>query len=257
MDETKLIRFLTKLPLFKHTPETVLARVASQVEMRSLDKGDILIRRNDPSDSLFIIRTGWVKIVAEGIQGEEVILNQAGPGQIIGEMSLIDQQPRSNTVITVSPTTVIEIKYDVVLAVLEEHPDLVISFLRDMSARLRFANAYIEETIEWCQHIAAGNYDFVQEQVEQTQSTIIDMGQSHQSRASAFLSIFFKMVRDIRQREENLKLQVQQLTIEIDEVKRQQAVKELTETEFFEELQEAAQKLREKRQAELKNQSEQ
>jgi hypothetical protein len=57
------------------------------------------------------------------------------------------------------------------------------------------------------------------------------------------------MVEGVRKREESLKQQVQQLTIEIDEVKRHRAVKELTETEFFENLQATAQRLREERAA--------
>ena len=56
-------------------------------------------------------------------------------------------------------------------------------------------------------------------------------------------------VEGVRKREESLKQQVMQLTIEIDEVKRQRAVEELTETDFFENLQATARKLREKRAA--------
>jgi len=118
-----------------------------------------------------------------------------------------------------------------------------------MSDRLRFANAYIEETIVWSQHIAAGNYDFVQRRVEENQSTIVNTDLTYQARASAFLSSFFKMVEGVKKREEDLKQQVQQLIIEIDEVKRQRAVKELTETDFFEHLQTTARKLREERAA--------
>jgi CRP-like cAMP-binding protein len=245
--DAKLISYLEKLPLLKGAPEAVLAKLADKVKIMRLVRGDFLVRQGDDSDSLFVIRTGWVKIVAEGPQGEEVILNQCGPGQLVGEMSLIDQQPRSNSMVALSPAEVLEIKYEAVLALLNDYPLLTLSFLRDMSDRLRFANAYIEETIIWSQHIAAGNYDFVQQRVEETQSTIVSTDLTHQARASAFLSSFFKMVEGVKKREEDLKQQVQQLTIEIDEVKRQRAVKELTETEFFEHLQTTAQRLREQR----------
>jgi CRP-like cAMP-binding protein len=247
--DSKLIGYLERLPLFKGAPPAILAKLAHRVRILNLTRGDFLVRQGDASDSLFVIRTGWVKIVADGPQGEEVILNQCGPGQLIGEMSLIDQKPRSNSMIAISQAEILEIKYDAVLVVLNEYPLLALSFLRDMSDRLRFANAYIEETIVWSQHIAKGNYDFVQQRVEETQSTIVSTDLSYQARANAFLSSFFKMVEGVRKREEDLKQQVQQLIIEIDEVKRQRAVKELTETEFFEHLQTTAQKLREDRAA--------
>lgn len=247
--EPKIISYLEKLPLFKGAPSAILIKIADKVKIRNLTRGEFLVRQGEASDSLFVIRTGWIKIVAEGSQGEEVILNQCGPGQLIGEMSLIDQKPRSNSMVAVSPAEVMEIKYEAVLEILNEYPLLALSFLRDMSDRLRFANAYIEETIVWSQHIATGNYDFVQKQVEETQSTIVNTDLTYQARASAFLSSFFKMVEGVRKREESLKQQLMQLTIEIDEVKRQRAVKELTETEFFENLQATAQRLREKRAA--------
>ncbi len=115
-----------------------------------------------------------------------------------------------------------------------------------MSDRVRFANTYIGEVIEWCQHIAEGDYDFVQQQIANTQGTIV-VAQSDEARASAFLSAFFKMVEDVKKREEGLKNQVQQLIIQIDEVKRQQAVQEVTESEFFQDLQAMSQELRDKR----------
>lgn len=247
MDEAKIIKYIENLPLFHGVPESLLARLVGKITVRNLAKGEVLTRQGDPSDSLFVVRTGWIKIVASGFNGEEVVLNQCGPGQLVGEMSLMDRQPRSNAMIALSPTEVLEIKYDVVLQALTEYPMLALGFFRDMSDRLRFANAYIEETIVWSQHIAAGNYDFVQERLEETHATIIGTSLSYQARASAFLSAFFKMVEGVKKREESLKQQVHELTIQIDEVKRQKAVKELTENEFFEALQATAQKLREER----------
>jgi len=245
--DSKLISYLERQSLFQGMPPQVLNKLAAKMQVRKLIKGEMLARQGDASESLFIIRTGWIKIVAEGPRQEEVVLNQCGPGQIVGEMSLIDQEPRSNSMIAISPAEILEIRYESVLVALNEHPMLALAFLRDMSDRLRFANAYIEETIIWSQHIAAGNYDFVQKRVEETKSTIVSTDLTYQARASAFLSAFFKMVEGVRQREEHLKQQVQQLTIQIDEAKRQKAVKELTETEFFENLQAAAQHAREER----------
>jgi len=254
--EDKLIQSLRKLSLLKNTPEAVVHRIATRARFRDLTKGEVLVRQGDTSDSLFIIRRGWVKIVAEGSGGEEVVLNQCGPGQVIGEMALLDQQPRSNSIVGISEANVLEINYEAVIDALNEHPKLALAFLRDMSDRLRFANAYIEETIIWSQHIAGGDYDFVKDQVEETQSTIVDISLSDQARANAFLSAFFKMIEGVKKREEKLMQQVHQLKIEIDEVKRQKAVEELTETEFFEQLQEAARKLREERDIKRKQSSE-
>jgi len=246
------IKSLAKQPLFKGAPDSVLAKIAHQMPTHTLDKGDILFREGDPSDSLFIIRKGWVNITAQSEGGEDVVLNQYGPGQIFGELSLFDRKPRENTVIALRPTELFEVKYDTVLEVLNEHPVLAVSFLQEMSDRVRFANAYIEESIAWCRHIADGDYSFVQGQIEQSQATIVDASFSHQARASAFLRVFFKMAETIQKREEDLRRKVQELIIEIDETKRRQRVQEVTETQFFEELQAEAKRMRRERQTKIK-----
>jgi len=250
--DAKLIKHLSKQPLFKGAPDSVLAKIAQQMTTHTLDKGNILFRQGDPSDSLFIIRKGWVNITVRSGSGEDVVLNQYGPGQIFGELSLFDRKSRENTVVALRPTELFEVKYDIILEVLNEHPVLAVSFLQEMSDRVRFANAYIEESIAWCRHIADGDYSFVQSQIEQSQATIVDASFSHQARASAFLSVFFKMAETIRQREEELRRKVQELIIEIDQTKRRQRVQEVTDTQFFEDLQATAKRMRRERQKKIK-----
>ena len=196
-----------------------------------------------------------VNITTTYTHGEELVLNHLGPGQILGEMSLMDRRPRSNTAVVLRPAEVLEVGYDVILEVMAQHPVLAQSLLQEMFDRVRFANAYVEETVEWLRQVAAGNYDFVQSQVEQSKSTVVDMTKPDHARASALLSVLFKMIEDVKTRELELKQQVHQLSIQIDETKRQQAVDELTDTEFFEELQQAAQRVRQERQARLDQQS--
>lgn len=246
MDAAKLTKYIQRLTFFKGIPDDVAAMLAEKVEFRTLAKGDILVRQGDASNALFIIQTGWVKIV-KGTDGEEVVLNQCGPGQVVGEMSLIDQTLRSATIVALSPTTVLELKRDVVMAALHQYPVLALTFARSMAERLRFANTYVEKAIEWSQHISRGEYSSVLEQVKFVQSTIVDAHFSYEARAGAFLSAFFKMVEGVKEREENLKRQLHQLTIQVDEAKREESVKELTDNTFFDNLQAAAMKFRQER----------
>jgi len=252
MDANKLIKYLKQQPLFKQAPEAALAKIAGRVRVHQFNKGDIVLRQGATSNSLFIIRTGWVKVVTIGPNGEEVVLNHVGPGQVVGEMALLDRKPRSGTVVVLRPAQVLEIQYDDILQTINRHPALALCLLQEMFDRVRFASAYIEESIDWCRHMAEGNYDFVENQVEQPQSPLVDMSQSDHARASSFLSVFFKMVQGIKNREATLKQQVHQLSIQIDEARREKAVAELTDTQFFEELQQAAQRVRQERETKQK-----
>jgi CRP-like cAMP-binding protein len=249
----ELSSYLQRLPLFHNVPASVVATVADKLTVRTLAKGEVLVRQGEISNSFFIIRMGWVKIVTTGAKGEEVVLNQVGPGQIIGEMGVIDQNLRSATIVAISLATVLEIGREVFIEVLNQYPLLALTLARSMAERLRFANNYTEKAIEWSQHIIEGDYNFVLQEVQIEQATIVDPNQSLAAKASAFLSTFFKMVKNVKEREDNLKQQMQQLTIQIDEVKRQKAVKELTENTFFGNLQQTAYKLRQERVAKEQN----
>jgi CRP-like cAMP-binding protein len=115
---------------------------------------------------------------------------------------------------------------------------------RSAIGRLRFATTSIENAIEWSKQIAAGNYDSVAEETRQSAEEE-GMTQSDQERSQRFRETFFQMVKEVREREEELKEQVQQLKVVIDQQKREQEVSELASSEFFQNLQKSSKKMRE------------
>lgn len=240
-DET--IQQLKKTFLFNGLPDDVLATLSSSILQRQFKKGDVLIRKGDEGDSLFMIGDGWVKIVTVDALGNELTLNQCGPGEAVGEMSLFDRAPRSAGVVALSEVAVLELKRDAFLKLLDQRPDVALLVIRGISSRLRGSTTYIEKAIEWSKKIAEGDFSFT----EQTQSRDLVGDASDEDRARQFLSEFFKMARNVREREENLKRQVEKLTLQIDEARRKQEFEELTNTDFYANLKEQAKKLREQR----------
>jgi CRP-like cAMP-binding protein len=246
----KAVSDLKKLELFEGLPDEAVARLVPRLERRTLREGEVLFREGDRGDTLYIIKTGWVKIVRYNERGEELELNQNGPGDVVGEMALIDQAPRSATVIALSPVEMVQLKYEDFIDVITENPPLALELIRTLSSRLRFANAYLGQTIEWSRHITEGNYKAVIEDVQNSQSAIAGAQLSDEERAKKLLSAFYTMTEGVKAREDNLKQQLYQLTIQIDEAKRRQEFDELTQSTFFSELKAAAKKLREQREAE-------
>ncbi len=158
----ELISRLKKIPLFGSLQEDALAVVAQKVTARKLAKGDVLMRKGEPGDSLFLINQGWVKIVTVDSKGDELILNKCGPGESIGEMSLIDRGPRSATVIALEDAEALELDQKSFQEILDKRPDVSLGIMQKYSARLRFATTYIEKAIDWSQKTAAGDYSFVE-----------------------------------------------------------------------------------------------
>lgn len=230
---SKIAEHLTRFELFKDLPKDVLDKLGGIIETVSIQKNDALFHQDDPGDALYLIQRGWVKIVNEAAKESEVVLNHIGPGGIIGEMAMIDQAPRSTGVIAISDLELLKLKSEDFLTLLNEQPAITIPMIRSVSKRLRFATTYIENAIEWSKRIASGDYNFAEERMKLVQSTIVDSKQPDEERANRFLGTFFRMVEEVRAREDELRKQLNQLKVEIDHAKRKKDVKELAESEFF------------------------
>ncbi|MBI2758840.1 MAG: cyclic nucleotide-binding domain-containing protein [Chloroflexi bacterium] len=230
--------------LFRGLPTETLRAVAQKVGTHKLAEGDVLIRKGEEGDSLFMINEGWFKIVTQDAQGGELIINQTGPGETIGEMALLDRAPRSATVIALSDAKVLELKKDAFMEILDQRPDIALTLIRSFSSRLRFSTTYIEKAIDWSQKIAVGDYSFV----EQTQ-TAVKNNDTDDDKATQLLSAFFKMVKSVKAREDELKQKVEKLSLQIDEARRKREFEEITNTDFYASLKEQARQLRAQRKA--------
>lgn len=239
-----IIEQLKKSFLFSGLPNEMLEALAQKVNEHQLAKDETLFKRGDEGDSLFVINTGWVKIVTEEADGEELILNQVGPGETIGEMALLDGEPRSAGVVAMADTSVLELKREDFIELLNQHPDLAHLVIRSISSRLRFATTYIQKAIEWSKQIAEGDYSFL-EQSPPLQYPSPNL--SDQDKAGQLISAFFQMVRDVKQREDDLKQRLEKLTFEIDQSRRKKEVEEIIGSEFYAKLKERAKELRSQR----------
>ncbi|MDP1545957.1 MAG: cyclic nucleotide-binding domain-containing protein [Anaerolineales bacterium] len=238
---TDILRQLKKTLIFSGLSDDALAEVAQKATTRRLSKNDVLMKKGEVGDSLFLIHQGWVKIVTVDSKGDELIINKCGPGETIGEMALLDQGRRSATVIALEDAQVLELKNDVFEKILNQRPDVSLSIIRSYSDRLRFSTTYIERAIDWAQKIAEGDYSFV----DQTQPT--NQTASDDDKATQLLSAFFTMVNRVKEREDGLKQQLEKLSFEIDQARRKQEFEEITSTEFYAQLKEQAKALRQKR----------
>lgn len=245
MLDADAINSLKKVPLFDCLSDEALANLAVDVTYHTLEQGEVLFRRGDPGDSAYIICDGWVKIVIDGLKEEdELILAKVGPGEIVGEVALLDQQPRSASVIALTPVTCYRLEDDDFMQMLNDHPQVGLDMMRNLTARLRFADIYIEKVIEFAQRITEGDYSFAMHEIQTTHAVI---KRDDEDRADELLATFFNMVRQIKEREDRLKAQVQTLTIKIDYQKQQRDVDDLTRSSFFDDLLESTRKLRQER----------
>jgi CRP/FNR family cyclic AMP-dependent transcriptional regulator len=140
---TSTAEFLSTVPLFKSLDMGELVRFADFVREKSYPKGSVILFEDDPGDSLYIVREGRVKVVLVSEDGREVILGMLGVGAHFGELSLIDDQPRSAHVIAMEDATLLVLRREDFRKRVEANPSVAWSLLTEMSRRLRRADGTI------------------------------------------------------------------------------------------------------------------
>jgi CRP-like cAMP-binding protein len=104
LDVEERLEFLAASDLFGVLPIEDLRKVVHCVEERRFPVGALMIAQGDPGDSLYVFLEGGAKITFISEDGREVVLNELGPGDVIGEMALIDGAPRSANCWAQGPT---------------------------------------------------------------------------------------------------------------------------------------------------------
>lgn len=135
--------FLATVPLFGRLGAEELQAFAAMTREKFYPKGSVILFEDDPGDSLFVVREGRVKVVLVGEDGREVILGVLGVGEHFGELSLIDDQPRSAHVIAMEDATLLVLRRDDFRRRVEISPQVAWSLLIELSRRLRRADGKI------------------------------------------------------------------------------------------------------------------
>src|SRR5258705_5079104 len=126
-----------KVPLFSQLAPAELQRVVEVARERSYPRNSVILFEDDPGDALYVVATGQVKVVVIGEDGGEVILSVLGEGDFFGEMSVIDEEPRSAHVIAMEGSNLLVIRREDFQAILQQSPGIAMGLLRELSRRLR------------------------------------------------------------------------------------------------------------------------
>ncbi len=135
---------LRNVPLFAVLDEPELNALAGVMTRRAVPRNRTVLQAGDPTDSLYIILTGRTRVQMSDDEGKEVILASLGPGDFFGEMGLMDEEPRSASVLTTEACEFIVITKDDFKAILKNNFDLAMVIMRGLVKRLREADRKIE-----------------------------------------------------------------------------------------------------------------
>jgi CRP-like cAMP-binding protein len=118
--------FLKKVSWFEDLDQKSLDAIANAAVEQRYQPGQEIVRQGDTGVGAFIIRSGKVDIIQDK-DGKEVKLTTLGPGDVFGEMALLDEFPRSASARAVEPTTALGIQRWHFRGILESHPQLALA----------------------------------------------------------------------------------------------------------------------------------
>jgi CRP/FNR family cyclic AMP-dependent transcriptional regulator len=135
---------LRSLPIFESLSVERLVPIARVAVFRKVPRGATILRAGDRTDFVYLILAGNLKVLVSDEEGREVILSNLNPGEFFGEMGVLDDNPRSATVIAVTPCDLVVIAKSDFKRCLAENFDVSLYIMRNLVKRLRTADRKIE-----------------------------------------------------------------------------------------------------------------
>lgn len=146
MNDDRVIRLLKAAPFVGCLSDSTISELARAGQMRSHATDDVLCSRGDDGHCAMVVLSGRLKISNTTVDGKEITLNYLGVGALVGEIALLDGQPRTATVTALEPTEVFVLQRQDLLPVLESNPAASLEIIKVLCQKLRQASAMIEDS---------------------------------------------------------------------------------------------------------------
>lgn len=127
--------FLSKVPLFQSCTAEEIRAIADIAQESDFEAGQLIITQGTPGQAFYMILSGRVEIIRDGRS-----LGAYGPGDFFGEMSLLDNAPRSATIRALDPTRCLMLSSWDFKTLIEKTPSIAVKLLEVLSRRLRVAD---------------------------------------------------------------------------------------------------------------------
>jgi len=141
------VDLLAEVSLFSHLGEAELLRIAELAGVHLFHKGEVIIREGEQDRRLFIIVRGTVEIVKGLGSKYEWHIRVLGPRSHFGEMALIDDLPRSASVVAKEETEILCLDQRDLRAEIDKHPSIAFELMKTLSRRIREIEAATEKTL--------------------------------------------------------------------------------------------------------------
>jgi CRP/FNR family transcriptional regulator/CRP/FNR family cyclic AMP-dependent transcriptional regulator len=144
VDLQRVEQLLTRADLLSGLEPVQRRALTGLVRLRRFAPRDVIVWVGEPPEAIFLVLSGFVKAVGGGQHGREVLFSVMGEGEVIGELAVLDGQPRSATLIALEPTELAIIDREPLLALLKGSPDFSLKLMGVLASRLRRLSEHCE-----------------------------------------------------------------------------------------------------------------
>jgi CRP/FNR family transcriptional regulator, cyclic AMP receptor protein len=137
------VELLRKIPLFANVESAKLKLLAFTSDRLIFQEGQALFRQGEVGDAAYLILSGVVRISINGPNGE-LDLATAGAHEIIGEIAILCDVPRTANVTAQTEVITLRISKDLFFRLIEEFPQMAIEIMRELAHRLELSNARLQ-----------------------------------------------------------------------------------------------------------------
>lgn len=141
------LAFFRNHPIFGILGPDLLEQLRAHARVRTIEKGATIFAKGDRGSSLFAILEGQVKVISFSAQGKYAVLNVLSPGDIFGEIALLDGGERTADVVAISDCKLIVIERRDFLPLVHSSPDISQKLIEVLCARLRNTSRQVEEVM--------------------------------------------------------------------------------------------------------------
>lgn len=138
---------IRRAPLFSALDDSSAASLRESMSAIKLSKGQTLFKEGDSGDRLYVVVSGKIKLGTASGDGRENLLAILGPGEMFGELSLFDPEPRTSTATAVTDVRLVSLAHDQVIGLVTSHPQVSLEILRRLAQRLRKSNETLADLV--------------------------------------------------------------------------------------------------------------
>ena len=138
---------LADVELFSHLNDDDRANLAGAIDQRTLAAGDTLFKVGEPGEALYVVRSGEVELFIKDTAGQRIALAIAGPGEMFGELALLDSGPRTATAVALSDVELLELDRDDLLLLFQRSPAAALRLLAAMGRMTRKADELLKTRV--------------------------------------------------------------------------------------------------------------